>query len=176
MNNIFLTGDKQIGKSTIINRFLAEYNGKVCGFKTLLENEPYRKFYIESINPQITTAEKVYISKKTEEGFLKGNIEGFDSFGVEILNDCLCSSPDLIVLDELGLFESEAIHFQELVHSCLDAKTPVLGVLKAKSSPFLDSIRYRNDVTIYNVTLENREELYEIISKMISQMSQGPVL
>jgi len=166
MNNIFLTGDKQVGKSTIINRFLAEYNGRVCGFKTLLETDPYRRFYLHSLNPQITFNEKIYISKINEQGFLKGNIEGFDSFGVEILNDCLTSPPDLIVFDELGLFESDAILFQKAVHKCLDSPIPVLGVLKAKSSPFLDSIRYRNDVTIYNVTLENREEMNEIIAHL----------
>lgn len=167
MNNIFLTGDKQVGKSTIINRILADYNGKVCGFRSELETAPYRRFYLQSLNPHIMSAEKVYISEKTEQGYSKGNVEAFDGFGVEILNDCLISQPYLIVLDELGLFESDAIHFQEFVHSCLDARTPVLGVLKAKSSPFLDSIRYRNDITIYNVTLENREELYKRIREMI---------
>lgn len=169
MSNIFLTGDKQVGKSTIINRILAEYNGRVTGFKTLLETDPHRRFYLHSLNPNIISAEKAYISKKTEQGYSKANVEAFDGFGVEILNDCLINPPDLIVLDELGLFESDAIHFQELVHQCLDARTPVLGVLKAKSSPFLDSIRYRNDVTIYSITLENREEQYK-------RMSQGTVL
>ena len=161
MNNIFLTGEKQVGKSAIINKIIVDYNEKVCGFKTLLENTEYRRFYLESISLNNRTTEKNYISKRTEEGYTKGIIEAFDGFGTVILSECLASSPSLIVMDELGVFEKNAFLFQEMVYKCLDSAIPVLGVLKAKSSPFLDSIKNRKDVKIFYVNHDNRETQYK---------------
>ena len=39
----------------------------------------------------------------------------FDGYGVKLLTDCVKARPDLIVMDELGFFENNAVLFQEKV-------------------------------------------------------------
>ncbi len=53
--------------------------------------------------------------------------ETFEDLGVRILQDCLKSKPDLIIMDELGILEAEAKTFQDYVRKCLASDIPVLG-------------------------------------------------
>lgn len=160
MNNIMLTGERQIGKSTMINFLLDDFHGEVCGFKTLPDNGLH---YLSDINSENILAENQYICRKSEGGTLEGIASVFDDSGAGILDNCLKKRPDLIIMDELGIFESKAFIFQEKVLECLNSDIPVLGVLKAKSSPFLDLIRKRDDVTIFTMTEKNRSKIKERI-------------
>lgn len=167
MNNIMLTGERQIGKSTIINFLLENCHGEVCGFRTLPNDGLH---YLSPINSQRVMAEKHNICRKNEGGTLVGITSTFDDSGARILGNCLEKKPDLIIMDELGLFESKAFVFQERVLECLNSDIPVLGVLKAKSSPFLDLIRNRDDITIFTITKDNRSKMKEIIKNKLYQI------
>lgn len=166
MNNIMLTGERKVGKSTIINFVLDDFHGEVCGFKTLPDNGLH---YLSSINSQNALTEKQYICRKNEDGILEGIASVFNDSGAGVLDHCLKKRPDLIIMDELGLFESRAFVFQEKVLECLNSDIPVLGVLKARSSPFLDIIRNREDVTIFTITEANRNKMKEIIKYKLYQ-------
>lgn len=87
----------------------------------------------------------------------------FDGYGVKLLTDCVKARPDLIVMDELGFFENNAVLFQEKVLEILDSDTPVLGVLKKKETPFLNSIRCRNDVSIFVVNKGSRDGIFPMV-------------
>lgn len=166
MNNIMLAGERQIGKSTIINFLLEDFHGKACGFKTLQDNDLY---YLSSLSSQNISTEKQYICRKNKSGTLEGITQVFDEKGAPTLKNCLEESPDLIIMDELGVFENNAFLFQESVLECLNSTIPVLGVLKAKASPFLDLIRKRDDTTIFTITEDNRDRIKEIIKNKLYQ-------
>ena len=91
-------------------------------------------------------------------------------YGVKLLEDCFKAYSDLIVMDELGFFESNAALFQNKVLEILDSDTPVLGVLKQKDIPFLNNIRNRNDVTIFVVTHGNRDEVFPVVLDRIQRV------
>lgn len=170
MNNIFLTGEKQIGKSTIINRIIQDFSGKICGFKTLLEKNEHRQFYFYSLNSNFRIDEKVYICKKSSNNKLEGISESFDKTGVEILRDCINSSQNIIIMDELGTFENDAYKFHEAVYECLNSKYPVVGVIKDKSSLFLDTIKKRKDVEVHYITKDNRDAAYKNIRNALKNL------
>jgi len=167
---IFLTGERQVGKSTIIQKILAGYRGEVCGFQTLPEMEPYRRFYIKGVHKHRTSTEKHYIDERTNDGKTVAIPETFDVYGVKILEHCLKSSPSIILMDELGVFENQALLFQDMVYQCLDSDIPVIGVIKAKSSPFLNKIKLRPDVTLFHITKDNRDREYENILSAFHQI------
>ena len=104
-----------------------------------------------------------------DNGSLKGLPAVFDEIGAGILNDCLNSKPDLIVMDELGVFENKAYLFQEKVLDCLNSQIPVIGVIKDKSSPFLDLLRKRDDAIFIRVTKENRNKMKGILKTKLEQ-------
>ena len=64
-------------------------------------------------------------------------------------------------MDEIGFLENRAPTFRRCVLACLDSSVPVLGVLSKKPQALLPAeIREREDVKLFDVTRENREDLF----------------
>lgn len=172
MKNIFLTGPIIIGKSTILNEAIRDFNGTVGGFKTVPQfmEDGARTYVLGSITPGIEAQSKPYICLPDKGGRLRGVPETFDNFGAGILDVCVNSRLDLIIMDELGVYESKALGFQDSVKRALDSKIPVLGVLKAKHNLFLNEIRERQDVLILPVTLDYRDEITRQFKKLVKEL------
>lgn len=169
-NNIFLTGPRDVGKSTIIEGVLDSFTGTVGGFNTRLQllNDGSRAFIMDSFNLEPAPNCKPYICKLGPSGRLEPISKTFDGFGTRILDDCLQKKVEIIVMDELGIFESEARYFQDKVKLCLSSRIPVLGVIKAKENSFLNEISNRLDVQVVEVTLENRDQIKLEIENIIN--------
>ncbi len=153
--NIFLTGSPRVGKSTLIQKFLREHPElKIGGFCTVCSicgNNGIHIVPADCPGAQQTSENLVGIRRdgKTPLSFPAV----FDRVGVELLNATDC---DLIIMDELGIMESEAKCFQAAVLAALDGETPVLGVIKPKSTPFLDAVRAHEKTVVVEITNENR--------------------
>ena len=119
-------------------------------------------------------AEKYLLAQAGADGLLdmenvvESAVKVFDTHGVEILKNA--GKRDIIVMDELGTMESGAHVFQGEVFRRLERGKPVLGVLKAASTPFLDAIRLRGDVRVIEVTRENRERVVDELCGCFEQM------
>ncbi|NLM51887.1 MAG: methyltransferase domain-containing protein [Firmicutes bacterium] len=172
-NNIFVTGDLHVGKSTLIQRVLSNLPLiKILGFKTsrFFQNKKLAGFYLEDFSRLCQDTPKAFIGRCVNDNYWVSIPETFDILGVEILQNCLKGKPDLIVMDELGFFENDAKLFQKHVFAVLASPIPVLGVLKKKRTPFLDQIRKRSDVKVFEVTRENRDRMYEQIYEEVLQL------
>lgn len=172
MKNIFLTGPVKIGKSIILEHAIGDYDGSIGGFKTVPQftEDGKRAYILGSISPLIQAEEKPFICRLGEDGHMCAVTETFEDLGARILQDCLISKPDLIIMDELGIFEAEARKFQDYVRKCLVSDIPVLGVIKAKPEPFLDELRHRSDVLVLPVCPESREEIAENFTKLVVEL------
>ena len=53
--------------------------------------------------------------------------------------------------------------FQDLVLECLDAPNPVLGTIMYGHHPFVERIKKREDVKIFEVTRKNRNQMVNIL-------------
>jgi nucleoside-triphosphatase len=172
MKNIFLTGPRQVGKSTAIRKALANFNNlDLRGFKTLpvFEKEVLTGFILESLNPADTYPQP-YVGRQKANGFWQAVPQTFEEFGVKILKEALAAKPDLILMDELGFFESEALNFQKQVLKCLASPIPVLGVIKPLSTPFLKAVRSSPGVLILEINKENREDKYQELVKHLEEV------
>ena len=91
-NNIMLTGEIKVGKSTIINKVIDKYfkDKNIAGFKTLpfYEEDEVKGYYIQDQLNKNESADKSnmvgVVSEKEMRCF--GITETFESLGVEILN------------------------------------------------------------------------------------------
>ena len=174
-NKLFLTGERGVGKSTLINRFTQTLDFDPYGFQTLpskteksgrdtLIIRPYSADLPYDRDPAPGRGNVAVVASRGKHGQIRNvNIDAFEKTGAEILRISLAASgsPRLIIMDELGFMESEAYIFQSEVFRCLDGRTPVLGLLRAASTPFLDGIRVHDDVVIIEVTVKNREQIFE---------------
>jgi len=171
MKNIFLTGEIKVGKSTLLNKALQSQNINVLGFKTLpvLENDILTGFTMQSLKTG-DTYQDPYIGKQLPSGAWTAVPETFERYGVNILKAALAAEPDLILMDELGFFESQAREFQKLVHQCLASSIPVLGVIKPISTPFLDAVRAAPNTVLLKITKDNRNERYFDLAELLAEL------
>lgn len=159
--NIFISGLQGTGKTTLINRLLADSRRAVYGFVTRkrVDSEGMGFVYIS----HATGGEKYLVAKTTGTGFTDYP-EVFDSCGVEFLN-----VPDgsLVVMDELGFLENRAELFKKQVLSLLDRNVTIIGAIKPRSTPFLDAVRSHSSVTTISLTADTRESAYEEAHKLL---------
>lgn len=171
MKNLFLTGKINVGKTTVLNSILDNKQidiSKISGFlsKAYLVENKVKGFYIEpiNINIELPPFEKRIIGYTPDGSKWIGVSETFESFGVNLLKQCMAKNYNFIIMDELGFFESDASSFQNMVHKILSSEKNVLGVLKPISIPFMNSIRNRKDVVAVEITRDNRNTIASYLS------------
>src|SRR5690554_432359 len=155
MNKLFLTGRPRCGKTTLLRTQVQGFEslggfavqrlikrGQTWAFRMLdLAEEPY----VPQLESNKAFADIVIYMKSQDKW--QGDRSVFDEKGSRALEKCLVTQP-LVIMDELGIFEREALAFQASVRNVLDSPLPVLGVIKDKTNPFLDQVRQLPQVQI----------------------------
>ena len=164
--HIFLTGKVQVGKSTIIQKLLSSdlcQGKRIGGFRTV--NQGRSVYIIGAEQPLSSCSEKNICGYRYMDRLnIDSYPEVFDNLGCSLLENAERS--DIIVMDELGFLESEAFAFQKKILEILDGDTPVIGVIKPRSSDFLDLVRKHPRVEILEVTPENRTERLKFVMNL----------
>jgi nucleoside-triphosphatase len=160
--HIFLTGEIQVGKSTVIKNIISRSGLSADGFMTYWEAESdgSQSLYISPYNHQTRAAERHFVTRRGMVGkplLTKEVTEVFDKRGAEILS--ASGRKDIIVMDELGFLESDARSFHEAVLGHIVSGVPVLGVIKPARTTFLEAVRSHPATAVYEVTVQNRDEL-----------------
>lgn len=165
--HLFLTGEKQVGKSTLLRRLIEERALDCSGFET-------RAFFLNGERRGFTLHGRVDMPPYENDCVVCVRIaekksvpvpEVFASSGTAILKKSLEADAPYILMDELGRLESSIPAFTQQVISALDGNKRVLGVLQKCDSALIEQIKAREDVTVLVVTPENREELLDILKK-----------
>ena len=151
--HLFLTGEPQVGKSTLLHHYLTQQHGTVGGFCTVWGNASHTTLHLLPYTGGVCCVKNCVAVR--ENGILLPHSTVFDTLGCALLK----APCDLLVMDELGYLESDALEFQRAVLAALDGKQPVLGVIKPQHTPFLDAVRAHTSVHIVEVTMDNRETL-----------------
>lgn len=168
---IFLTGEKRIGKSTVLNeclRIISMRKPSVCigGFRTVMNGND---IIMHSIN---TTPEICgLVGRRYESGFP----EAFNKIGCEILQRA--KETNILVLDELGWMEEKANDFNAAVFAAITSDSNVLGVLRKNCETELNkNIAQMSDVKVIEVNLENRDALPKLLAELfISSLTKGNI-
>lgn len=172
--HIFLTGEIQIGKTTIIEKTIALLNVDYGGFKTYFgpdRNLPNRLLYMNSVTEPKNYSEEYGIVRFSEDS--KPQVIGnrFDTFGVGLINQAIVNK-ELIIMDECGRLEKDSLEFQNRVLTALEGDIPILGVIKLDSNGWVDQIRNHLSVKLITVTKENRDELPKILQEKLTKYIQ----
>ena len=130
---IFLTGQKQIGKSTCIGTFLEKSQTQACGFQTLpvYENGKRIGFCIHALVEMEDNDRRFSIQHDTYNEVIPGV---FDSFGCQVLEKSMEYPSRILILDEIGVLEREEAAYLELLKRAVHTHEQVLGVLKKKEA------------------------------------------
>lgn len=161
MMHVFLTGNVQVGKSTVLQKVVSTLDLPIGGFRTSFGSnraEADRWLYLwdASAPPAQDEAHGVVrFTDRRPEIFL----DRFNTLGGGALRHARESGAKLILMDECGRFEGQAAEFQREIFSALDGDVPVLGVVRQGYHGWLDDIRNHPKVTLLTVTEDNRNAL-----------------
>lgn len=165
--HILLTGEIQVGKTTIIQKFLSQSGLSADGFMTYWtqDDSGNRSLYLSPYSTGLHIAERHLIACSADCTSLRTEKAAciFDVYGSEILS--ASGKQDVIVMDELGRLESEATVFQAAVMRHILSDVPILGVIKPAQTEFLGKIRAHPAVETHEVTLANRDSALKWLLK-----------
>ncbi len=160
IKNLFVTGTKEAGKSTLLNYAISLSGILATGFIT----RPYEicghpaGHFIHSLSVKTALEENDKpISVRSSDCSCIPIERVFDEFGTKFLQAAQMDHAPLILMDELGVIEQKAPKFQSCVLQCLDQGKPVLGSLKAVDSQWLAEIAQRPDTLVLELNEENRD-------------------
>ena len=116
------------------------------------------------------TLASVNISGPYRVGKYGVHLQDLEQVGVKALWQAV-EQPDLsvVVIDEIGKMELVSPAFREAVLAALDGPKVVLATVMARSHPWVDRLKGRDDVMLVEVTLANREALPKRILGWLSQ-------
>lgn len=164
--HIFLTGEIQVGKSTVIEKTLTLLNVVPGGFRTYFGADrgcPDKTLYMNSV-----AGPKLFGQENSVARFCEGQppqvlMDKFNIYGAALIKSARANS-SLILMDECGSLERDAFLLQKEIMEALAGSTPVLGVVKLASSGWTDRIRNHPKVKLITVTEENRDDLPQLLS------------
>ncbi|MFW5649485.1 MAG: nucleoside-triphosphatase [Candidatus Alkaliphilus sp. MAG34] len=168
MKNIFLTGEKYMGKSTLIQGVLNRLNLSAGGYTTERVIKDNKRIYtVKSLhdNSESYLIANVDAIDYSREVFM----DSFDVGIVSILEKSL-RDKDIIILDELGFFENDSEKFKRKIYELLDSNKVILGTIKDYDCEFLNNLKKREDILLIEVTKENREEILDELVKIVSNL------
>ena len=71
---------------------------------------------------------------------------------------------EVVVIDEIGKMECFSSLFKKKLAVVLDSENEVLGAISLKGDRFIESIKSRKDVTLIELTDDNRQKLVEVLA------------
>ena len=160
---LFLTGERGVGKSTIVRRVAGALGVPVGGFTTerLFTGGRHGGFVLKDLMDGHTAL----IAELDDRGALVSRPEGFEGAGVNAIESAVAGRR-LVVMDELGFLERDAPRFREAVLRSLGLPVAVLGVLKALRDPFLEKVKACG-IVLLTVSRTNREETEREVLRLI---------
>ena len=91
------------------------------------------------------------------------NLHDLDQIGVNAIRNAL-KDAEVVIADEIGPMELFSSAFRQVIKDVVDSQKLALGVIHHSArDPIIDSIKKRNDAQIIEVTVENRQELHNLI-------------
>lgn len=173
--NVILTGGPGVGKSTLLRRVIDKYNNKV-GFTTTEvwegKNRLGFEVYTSAEDKQtITSTTNVTNDTNNKVGKYYVDINKLDNMLLEIHK---YTSNDLLYIDEIGSMQLLCPSFKSMCLDYLDSDNRCIATIKltntdSKFSKFIKEIKSREDVTLIEVTKDNRDLLLETILKLLEE-------
>ena len=167
MRNILLTGRPGIGKTTLILKVVKTLNVDARGFYTQEIRKGNARVGFEIVEIGSDHARRgvfahTDFNKRYKVGRYGVNISILEDIGVKTIDKGI-EEKKPIIIDEIGRMELYSKKFREMVILALNSSLPVLAAITMSPLPFVQDIKQRKDVTILEITRDNKDKLLEEI-------------
>lgn len=167
--NILLTGRPGSGKTTLIQRVLANVMQQAGGFYTreVAPGGVRQGFEMVTLGGESGILAHEDISGPPRVSKYGVDVAALESVGVASIRRAL-EHGALVVIDEIGPMELYSDAFKQAVLDALDGDAVVLGTIVQRSTPFGDRVKARSDVAIIEVRRDNRNALEQEITARLA--------
>jgi nucleoside-triphosphatase len=155
--NILITGVPGVGKTTIIRQLAGELESvRPVGFFTeeIRETGPRVGFALVGLDGERRVLSHITVQSRYRVGKYGVDLEAFEAFlGAQRLRD---PGNRLVIIDEIGKMECLSTLFRQEIIRILDSEIVCIATIARKGDEFIESIKERPDVILFEVTLRNR--------------------
>jgi nucleoside-triphosphatase len=156
---ILLTGPPQCGKTTVVQRVVQNFPGRVAGFFTREVREKGVRvgFEIVTLDGRVAWLSHVDFPGPDRVGKYGVNLENLHRVGLPSLEPA--PGIDLIVVDEVGKMECLSPQFMAAMERLWEAPVPLLITVAEKGRGYIAALKEKPGATLIAVNLQNRDKL-----------------
>jgi nucleoside-triphosphatase len=167
-HTILLTGRPGIGKTTVIRKVVERLARRAGGFYTaeIRESDRRQGFKIITLDGQEGILSHVNIKGRPRVSKYGVNLKDLEAIGVTALRQAVTGA-DCIVVDEIGKMELFSEEFRKAVVEAVESEKVVLGTVMATRHPWVDALKALPQVTVLEVTQDNREKMVQFVIEML---------
>jgi nucleoside-triphosphatase len=173
MTRILLTGPPQCGKTTIVQKVLADFPGRAAGFYTREVRERGKRlgFEIVTLTGQSALLSHIDFPGPLRVGKYGVSLDNFHRVALPVLE----ADPrvDLIVVDEVGKMECLSAQFVAAMERIWRGPVPLLATIAEKGGGLIAALKAKPDKILLTVTLSNRDKLPARILELLEGGSTG---
>jgi nucleoside-triphosphatase len=175
---ILITGRPGTGKTTVIMKTAEALKTKgitVGGMTTKEKREGDARVGFQILD--LSTQRQGWLAHVNQPdgpriGKYRVNMRDLAEIGANAITNAVKTS-DTIVIDEIGPMELCSQTFKQAVFEAMDCKKPVVATIHYNATdPLVRQIKAREDAEIFEVTLENRNNLHNVIIEKVTKMLQ----
>ena len=163
IGKVLLTGRPGCGKTTLVKRVVNELAVPAGGFYTeeIREHGGRVGFKLATLDGKDAVLAHVDFKTRQRLGKYGLDLSALETVSIEALRRAV-RARQLVVIDEIGPMEIRSAVFRDVVDDVLDSPEPsgILATITARSLPFTDAIKKRPDVTLVEVRLDNRDQVF----------------
>ena len=165
--NVLLTGVPGVGKTTVVMK-LAGLIDRASGFITAEIRVRGRRtgFLIKTLDGREAVLAKRAATGGPRVGPYAVYLDGLDTIAVPAI-DAGIQTSCVILIDEIGKMEVKSAAFRAAVTRALESGRDVVATLGVSGGPFMKSVRERPDISLVEVTRENRDGLPARLAELI---------
>jgi len=170
--NILITGQPGIGKTTLIKKLSEELKDlNPSGFYTAEIREAGIRKGFELMSLDGNKGILSHVDSKSRFRVAKYGVDVgmFETFLDSI--SLVGPTSSIVIIDEIGKMECFSGKFKALVRDILDSDKVFIATIALKGSGLIADIKKRDDVTLFNVKLENRDSLVSEILKDVREVA-----
>jgi nucleoside-triphosphatase len=169
VTNFLVTGPPRCGKSTLIEAVVRMIDRPARGFFTRETLESGRRigFSIVTLNGLTGVLAHENFRGRVRVGKYGVNLDDLERIAVPAM---IPSDPnEVVVIDETGKMECFSALFRSTLLHTLDSPNLVIGSIALNGNSFIDRIKRRPDVRVFEVSEKNRNSLARSVLDLVNQ-------
>lgn len=164
MRNLLLTGISGVGKSTLLNKVgqhLSDKNIRGTYSKVIYKNDQRLGWHLENYSGDNGLLAHINIQSDYNMGKYGVDMDLFHRITMPQMQ--LDDQIYAYLIDEIGIIAPWSSQFIDAMNALLNSDQRVIAIVSYKPQVYPDQVKQRSDITLWEVTLDNREYMFHSV-------------